>query len=42
MVGSHRRVAYEDLLEYKTKMRNDQELAMQEMANQAQELNLGY
>jgi uncharacterized protein YbjQ (UPF0145 family) len=29
-------------LEYKTKMRNDQELAMQEMANQAQELNLGY
>lgn len=42
MVGSHRRVAYEDLLEYKTKMRNDQEIAMQEMADQAQELNLGY
>lgn len=42
MVGSHRRVAYEDVLEYKTKMRNDQEIAMQEMADQAQELNLGY
>ena len=42
MVGSHRRVAYEDLLEYKSKMRFEQEVAMQEMADQAQELNLGY
>lgn len=42
MVGSHRRIAYEDLLEYKTKMRFEQETAMQEMANQAQELKLGY
>ena len=42
MVGSHRRIAYEDLLEYKTKMRYEQEVAMQEMADQAQELKLGY
>jgi excisionase family DNA binding protein len=42
VIGSHRRVAYEDLLEYKTKMRVEQELAMQEMADEAQELKLGY
>ena len=42
MVGSHRRVAYEDLVEYKSKMRLAQEKAMQAMTDQAQELGLGY
>ena len=42
MVGSHRRVAYEDLVEYKSKMRLAQEKTMQAMTDQAQELGLGY
>ena len=42
MVGSHRRVSYEDLMEYKNRMQLTQEKAMQELADQAQELKLGY
>lgn len=41
-VGSHRRVSYEDLAAFKLKTKSVQERAMQELADQAQELNLGY
>lgn len=41
-VGTHRRVRRRDVLIYKEKMRADSEEAMQELADQAQELGLGY
>lgn len=40
MVGSHRRVSHEDLMTYKEKMREAQELAMQDLKNQSQELGI--
>lgn len=39
--GSHRRVYREDVLEYKKKQREEAEEAMQELAKQAQELDMG-
>lgn len=41
-VGSHRRIALADLLEYKRKRDEAADAAMQELADQAQELGLGY
>jgi excisionase family DNA binding protein len=41
-VGSHRRIAYEDLLAYKRTMRDGQREALQSLADDAQDLNLGY
>jgi excisionase family DNA binding protein len=41
-VGTHRRVQREDVLEYKRKQRKEAEEAMQNLADQAQELGLGY
>ena len=41
-VGSHRRVYLQDVLTYKVKQRRESEEAMQELADQAQELDLGY
>lgn len=40
MVGSHRRIVYEDLVNYKNKIRTAQDEAMNALANQAQELGL--
>jgi uncharacterized protein YbjQ (UPF0145 family) len=40
MVGSHRRIVYEDLVNYKNKIRMAQDEAMDALANQAQELGL--
>jgi excisionase family DNA binding protein len=40
MVGSHRRVSHEDLMTYKAKMREAQDLAMQDLTNQSQELGI--
>jgi excisionase family DNA binding protein len=40
MVGSHRRIVYEDLVNYKNKIRMAQDEAMNALANQAQELGL--
>jgi excisionase family DNA binding protein len=40
MVGSHRRIVYEDLVNYKNKIRISQDEAMNALANQAQELGL--
>jgi excisionase family DNA binding protein len=42
MVGTHRRIAYEDLVEYQRKMQGRQEKALQQLADNAQELGLGY
>jgi excisionase family DNA binding protein len=41
-VGTHRRVYRKDVLEYKTRQREEAEAAMQNLADQAQELGLGY
>jgi excisionase family DNA binding protein len=42
MVGSHRRIAYEDALRYKDDIRKAQEIALQDLVDDAQELGLGY
>jgi excisionase family DNA binding protein len=41
-VGTHRRVAFEDLREYARKMREQQSGALQRMADNARELGLDY
>jgi len=41
-VGTHRRVYRKDVLEYKARQRKEAEEAMQNLADQAQELGLGY
>ena len=42
MVGTHRRVAFEDLVAYERAMREGQEAALQRMADNARELGLDY
>jgi excisionase family DNA binding protein len=42
MVGTHRRIEYKDLLEYKEKLRACSNAAMQELADLAQEHKMGY
>ncbi len=42
LVGTHRRVAFEDLLAYARKMREQQEGALERMAANARELGLDY
>ena len=42
MVGSHRRIAFDDLQAYAYKMRADQKGALQRMADNARELGLDY
>lgn len=42
MVGSHRRIAYEDLVAFKKQMREGQRVALQSLTDEAQELGLGY
>ena len=41
-VGTHRRVAFEDLLEYARKMRENQASALERMADDARKVGLGY
>lgn len=41
-VGTHRRVKMSDLMEYKQKVQEESRSALQELADQAQELGLGY
>ena len=40
IVGSHRRVKYDDLMKYRDKMREEQDKAMQALIDQSQELGL--
>jgi excisionase family DNA binding protein len=42
MVGTHRRVAFEDLLKYARKMHENQAAALNRMADNARELGLDY
>ena len=41
-VGSHRRIAFDDLIAYARKMREQQASALERMADNARELGLGY
>lgn len=41
-VGTHRRVRYEDLMEYKQGIDEKREKALQELAAEAEDLDLGY
>ncbi len=41
-VGTHRRVRYRDLLDYKSKIDQERNKALDELTAQAQELNMGY
>lgn len=41
-VGRHRRIAFENLIEYQNSMQRESEKALQELADQAQELDMGY
>jgi len=42
MVGTHRRIAFDDLLQYAEKMRARQQSALDRMADNARELGLNY
>lgn len=41
-VGSHRRIKLDDLLAYQRKIQEEREKALQDLANEAQDLDLGY
>lgn len=41
-VGTHRRIAFEDLIKYRKERNDTHESAMQELADIAQENNMGY
>lgn len=41
-VGTHRRICFEDLMEYKQKIKQQSTQAMDELAKQAQEHGMGY
>lgn len=41
-VGRHRRILYTDVMAYAEKTQRQSDAALQELADQAQELNLGY
>ncbi|UXU87804.1 helix-turn-helix domain-containing protein [Burkholderia sp. S-53] len=42
MVGTHRRIAFDDLVKYARQMREKQDAALDKMADNAQELGLDY
>jgi excisionase family DNA binding protein len=42
MVGTHRRIRFEDLMAFKAKLEKSRREAMDELASQAQDLGMGY
>ena len=42
IVGTHRRIAYKDLMDYKQTCRGNHNRAMDELVRQAQDLKMGY
>lgn len=42
MVGTHRRIRFADLMDYKRRIDADRLKTLEELAKQAQELNMGY
>lgn len=42
LVGTHRRISYEALVDYQRRMRKEQDTALQDLADNAQDLGLGY
>lgn len=42
MVGSHRRIAYEEMARYRDEMKAERERALNELAEEAQDLGMGY
>ena len=42
MVGTHRRIAFEDLVEYMNRLQQKQQAALERMASNARELGLEY
>jgi uncharacterized protein YbjQ (UPF0145 family) len=41
-MGTHRRIAFTELLKYRAKMTEESDKAMDELVAQAQELGMGY
>ncbi len=41
-IGTHRRVRFQDLMDYKNRIDTDRAKILEELAAQAQELNMGY
>ena len=41
-VGTHRRIRFEDMLDYQRRTRIERHRALDELARQAQELDMGY
>ena len=41
-IGTHRRVRFQDLMEYKHRIDSDRTKVLEQLAAQAQELNMGY
>lgn len=42
MVGSHRRISYDEMIRYRDEMKADQEQALKELVDEAQKLGMGY
>ena len=41
-IGTHRRVRFQDLMDYKNRIDADRAKVLEQLAAQAQELNMGY
>lgn len=41
-VGTHRRILFKDIMDYKTALRRDRRQALEQLTEEAQELDMGY